>query len=96
MNFFELQSFVTVCDCRSFSEAARRLHTTRATLQRRVRALEKEFDLVLFVREGGEVKVTQTGRSLYQDAARLLEQRREFFAKAHRFQRLNPLPQKAS
>ena len=96
MNFLELQSFVAVCDYRSFSEAARRLHTPCATLCRRVRALEKEFNLVLFVREGGEVRATPAGLSLYQDAVRLLEQRQDFYAKAHSFRHLNPVPQKVS
>lgn len=82
MDFLELQSFVTICDCRNITEAARRLYITQPALSRRIRDLEKELGVTLFVRRSKGIEITEAGMRLYRDAVRMLEQRERFSAKA--------------
>lgn len=86
MDFLELQSFVTICDCQNITEAARRLYITQPALSRRIRDLEKELGVALFVRRSKGIEITEAGTRLYRDAVRMLEQRERFSAKALRFQ----------
>lgn len=86
MDFLELQSFVTICDCRNITEAARRLYITQPALSRRIRDLEKELGVTLFVRRSKGIEITETGMRLYRDAVHMLEQRERFSTKAMRLQ----------
>lgn len=86
MDFLELQSFVTICDCKNITEAARRLYITQPALSRRVRDLEEELGVTLFVRRSKGIEITQAGMRLYQDAVHLLDQRQDFSIKARRLQ----------
>lgn len=87
MDFLELQSFVTICDCRNITEAARRLYITQPALSRRIRDLEKELGVTLFVRRSKGIEITEAGMRLYRDAVHMLEQRELFSAKAMRLQK---------
>lgn len=87
MDFLELQSFVTICDCRNITEAARRLYVTQPALSRRIRDLEKELGVTLFVRRSKGIEITEAGMRLYRDAVHMLEQRERFSAKAMRLQK---------
>lgn len=87
MDFLELQSFVTICDCRNITEAARRLYITQPALSRRIRDLEKELGVTLFVRRSKGIEITEAGMRLYRDAIHMLEQRERFSAKAMRLQK---------
>lgn len=86
MDFLELQSFVTICDCRNITEAARRLYITQPALSRRIQDMERELGVTLFVRKSKGIEVTEAGQSLYDDAVRLLAQRQAFSEKAERLQ----------
>lgn len=86
MDFLELQSFVTICDCKNITEAARRLYITQPALSRRIRDLEEELGITLFVRRSKGIEITQAGMRLYQDAVHLLDQRQDFSVKARRLQ----------
>lgn len=86
MDFIELQSFVTICDCKNITEAARRLYITQPALSRRIRELEEELGVTLFVRRSKGIEITEAGTRLYQDAVHLLDQRQDFSLKARRLQ----------
>lgn len=86
MDFLELQSFVTICDCQNITEAARRLYITQPALSRRIRDLEKELGVTLFVRRSKGIEITEAGTRLYRDAVHMLEQRERFSEKAMRLQ----------
>lgn len=86
MDFLELQSFVTICDCRNITEAARRLYISQPALSRRIRDLEKELGVTLFVRRSKGIEITEAGTRLYRDALNMLEQRERFSTKAMRLQ----------
>ena len=86
MDFLELQSFVTICDCRNITEAARRLYITQPALSRRIQDMERELGVTLFVRKSKGIDVTEAGQSLYDDAVQLLAQKQAFSEKVERLQ----------
>jgi DNA-binding transcriptional LysR family regulator len=58
------KSFVAVAEARSFTRAARVMHSTQPTLSRQIARLENELGTRLFERYGRQVKCTATGQLL--------------------------------
>ncbi|MFH0915487.1 MAG: LysR family transcriptional regulator [bacterium] len=59
-----LKSFLAVAEARSFSRAARAMHSTQPTLSRQIARLESEFGTQLFERYGRHVECTVSGQLL--------------------------------
>jgi DNA-binding transcriptional LysR family regulator len=72
-----LESFVTVVDCGSFAEAARRLHLTPAGVAVRIRALESEIGASLIFRSGRTVRPTQAAAAILDRARKFLGEVRD-------------------
>ncbi|MGZ5179512.1 MAG: LysR family transcriptional regulator [Ramlibacter sp.] len=75
-----IDSFVTVVDCGSVAEAARRLNLTPTALAQRIAALESEFGCPLVVRSGRTVRPTEGGLRLAAGARNLQRALRELRA----------------
>ncbi len=58
------KSFVAVAEARSFSRAARDMHSTQPTLSRQIARLEAELGTSLFERYGRHVECTASGELL--------------------------------
>lgn len=58
------RSFVAVAEARSFSRAARAMHSTQPTLSRQIARLERELGTRLFERYGRHVECTAAGQVL--------------------------------
>ncbi len=67
-----LRAFLAVARRGSFTEAARELGKSQPTLSRQVRDLEASLGVPLFERLGKSVHLTEPGRHLAAEAARLL------------------------
>ena len=78
-----VQSFVTVVECGSIAEAARRLNLTAAAIAARVRALEEELGKPLVQRAGRRVKPTQAGLKILDRARHVLREVRDLRAIAN-------------
>lgn len=72
--FAELKAFCLVAASGGFSPAARRLGLATSSVTRLVDALEARLGAVLLNRSTRSVTLTDTGRSYYEDARRVLEQ----------------------
>jgi DNA-binding transcriptional LysR family regulator len=59
-----LKSFLAVAEARSFSRAARAMHSTQPTLSRQIARLESELGAQLFERYGRHVECTVSGQLL--------------------------------
>jgi DNA-binding transcriptional LysR family regulator len=70
--FSDMSTFVTVVEAASFSEAARRLGTTKSIVSERVQQLEKRLGCALLER-GRPLRMTQAGVVFYESASRVLE-----------------------
>ncbi len=68
----QLQSFCTIADCSSFTEAARRVHKTQSAVSMQIKRLEERLGQTLFLREGRKVSLTGEGDALYAQARRML------------------------
>lgn len=67
-----VHSFVTLAQELSFRRAAERLHLDQSALSRRIQKLEVTLGFRLLERTTREVRLTQAGRSFYNDNADLL------------------------
>lgn len=67
-----LQAFVRVAESRSFSEAARRLRTSKSAVSRLVAALETELGARLFHRTTRSLTLTEPGRAYFERVGRVL------------------------
>lgn len=68
-----LESLVTVVDCGSMAEAARRLNLTPAGVAQRIHTLESEFGVRLVLRSGRAVRPTESATAILSRARELLE-----------------------
>ena len=73
-----LQSFVSVVECGSIAEAARRLNLTPAGVGQRLRALESEIGTQLIVRSGRTVTPTAADLAIVERARNVLREISEF------------------
>ncbi len=64
MNLKQLEAFLWVARLGSFSKTAERLFTTQPAISSRIANLEDELRVELFSRDGGEVRLTASGRDL--------------------------------
>ncbi|MGX7709434.1 LysR family transcriptional regulator [Methylobacterium sp. Gmos1] len=72
MNPKLLRSFIAVVETGSFNRASARLRLTQPALSRQIKLLEDELGVVLFVRHGRGVALTEEGKVLRDHADSLL------------------------
>lgn len=77
MNLKQLEAFVCVAECKSFSRAAGKLYLTQPTVSAHIRALEKELNVTLFLRTTKEVSLSPDGCLLYEKARKMLNLEQE-------------------
>ncbi len=70
--FDALQTFIRVVDAGSFSLAAERMNTAKSAVSRRVADLEAHLGVRLLNRTTRSLSLTESGRTLYQRALRLV------------------------
>src|SRR5690606_4655625 len=66
-----------------FTSAANALHVSQPTITSQVRELEERYGVELFLRQGRQVKLTESGRALLQISSRIVklhEEAEEFLA----------------
>ena len=73
----ELEAFVTVADCGSFTDAARRLLLTQPTISLRISSLETSLGTKLFDRSRNHTRLTPAGEALVPHALATLAKRAE-------------------
>jgi len=66
LSSLHLDAFFAAAQSLNFSQAAKQLHITQSALSQRIKALEEELDLTLFMRMPRGVQLTQAGQTLLQ------------------------------
>lgn len=72
MDLRQLRYFLVLSEELNFTRAAARCHVSQPPLSRAIAQLEQEYGTPLFVRDTHHVSLTAAGRSLAEDARRLL------------------------
>lgn len=72
MDLSDLRIFVAVVREGGITRAAERLHRVQSNVTTRIRQLEEDLDVDLFIREGRRLKISPAGRTLLDYADRLL------------------------
>lgn len=68
----QLQTFCTIADCGSFTEAARHLNKTQSAVSMQIKRLEERLGVQLFAREGRNISLSSEGNEVYGRARRML------------------------
>lgn len=68
LNETQIQSFLAIHRCGSFTVAASELFLTQPAITRRVQSLEAELGIELFYRENGSVRLTHAGEVFLEEA----------------------------
>lgn len=72
MDIENIRVFVKVAECKSISDAARRLHYLQSNLSAKVKKMEAYYNQKLFIRKPRGVELTAKGEVLYQQFKELL------------------------
>lgn len=73
MEMFELRYFLGVARRQNIHRAAEDLHVSPASLSKAISRLESELDVVLFSRDGRNIRLTEFGKVLMQRASTILQ-----------------------
>ena len=76
-----LRTFCTAAAHGSFRAAAEELFITPSAVSHQVKSLEEELGLLLFDRASRDLKLTETGRELYEDVSPIIEELDAVFAR---------------
>ncbi|WNJ92763.1 LysR family transcriptional regulator [Bosea sp. 685] len=68
----QIQSFLSVAECGTFTKAAERLHMAQPALSQLVRELERELGIRLFDRTTRRVELTEGGREFQGASAKIM------------------------
>lgn len=68
----QLKTFVATAEYRNMSEAARHLYISQPTVSQIISDLEKEYNTVLFERQGRELMITPAGMLLLESAKQII------------------------
>lgn len=86
MHSRQIESFIETANAGSFSKAARSLYIAPSSLIQQIDLLERRLGITLFERGHRGVKLTEAGKSLYQDATELVRHSEEAIARARLIQ----------
>ena len=74
MTLDQLQIFLAVAQHMHFTRAAEALYITQPSVSAAIQSLEKQYGVKLFDRVGRHIELTQAGRTLQQEAQKVLDQ----------------------
>ena len=69
-----VKTFICVVDCNSFTQAARKMHTTPPVISKRIHWLEEELNTTLMYRTTRSRSLTESGKLLYTRSRELLSE----------------------
>lgn len=70
----QMQYFVSVVECNSFTEAAERNYISQSAISQQIMALESELGIKLLVRENRKFSLTPAGEYFYRKSLGVLDQ----------------------
>lgn len=77
-----LETFIAVCDCGSFTKAAKRLYISPTAVMKQMNLLESHLELKLIDRTPSGIALTEAGAVIYQDAKFMIDYSKKSIAAA--------------
>lgn len=77
-----LDTFITVCDCGSFTKAAEHLYISPTAVMKQINSLEDHLELKLVERTPAGIRLTNAGSIIYQDAKFIMDYSKKAIASA--------------
>lgn len=74
MNLQQLKQIITIADCSSMNEAAKKLFISQPSLSNMVKEIEKEVGIKLFLRSNRGIVITSEGKEFLRYAKQITEQ----------------------
>lgn len=74
----KLYTFIKLAECESTTQTALELHMTQPAVNQQLKALEIEYDIQLFSREGRRIILTNEGRQFYLMLKRMITMEQQF------------------
>ncbi|MFZ7121195.1 MAG: LysR family transcriptional regulator [Eubacteriaceae bacterium] len=74
MDIHRLKYFISVAKYLNFTKAAEANYITQPTLSRQIASLEKEFGVMLFIRENRNIRLTEEGKCLHMHASKIIRE----------------------
>ncbi|QDR81434.1 LysR family transcriptional regulator [Sporomusa termitida] len=87
MDIRNLQSFITVAQCLSFTEAAKRIYIGQSALSKQIADLESELGVELFIRHHRSLELTPAGKTLLKEGNALMTKITDIVEKTRQAQR---------
>ncbi|MCX7694932.1 MAG: selenium metabolism-associated LysR family transcriptional regulator [Caloramator sp.] len=72
MDFKQIEAFINVAKYKSFSKAAEATFLSQPTISSHISSLEKELKVMLFDRNGKDIRLTEAGKLFYEYAVNLI------------------------
>lgn len=82
----QLDIFLCVADCGSFTKAADKLFVSSTAVMKQMNLLEKHLGLKLLIRTHHGVRLSRSGESIYRDAKRIISFSEQAVEKARRME----------
>ena len=74
----KLYTFIKLAECESTTQTALELHMTQPAVSQQLKALETEYNIQLFNREGRRIILTNEGRQFYLMLKRMITMEQQF------------------
>ena len=71
MTFEQLDYFIATVECKTFFDAAEKMHISQSMLSKQIKKLEKELDVLLWDRSKRQATLTDAGKAFYIEAQNL-------------------------
>lgn len=85
MEINKLKTFVDLAKTLSFSETAENLYTSQSTISKQIKSLEKELGQPLFIRTNKKVELSDFGKAILENAAKIVELEQAISNQAQKF-----------
>ncbi len=81
LNPLWLETFLSVCKTRHFTQTAQHLHMTQPGVSQHIQKIEQTLQTQLFIRQGKQIDLTEAGKDLQEYANQLLQGEQGFLDK---------------
>lgn len=74
----KLYTFIKLAECQSTTKTGTELHMTQPAVSQQLKALEKQYGVMLFNREGRKIVLTEEGKEFYHMVKRMITIEKQF------------------